>query len=155
MPPPKALGPQQLVDPAPLDRDPSLLVEVGLQAVERPAAEGQAQGLRVGQGRGEDGGPLVGVIGVRAARAGAALQGGEPAVVEPADPGRDGRPGDLQLAGDLADGPAGGGAKDDAGPLDESGRGGSGAGEPFQLTPLVGAQFAERDSGWHGVPPRG
>jgi hypothetical protein len=154
MSPPQALGPQQLVDAAPLDRDALVLVEVDMQAIERPAAKRQVQLLRVGQGRGEDRGPLVGIIGVWAAQAGAVLQGGGPAVVEPADPGRDGRPGDVQFAGDLTDGPAVGGAEDDAGPFDESGRGGSGAGEPFQLAPLFGAQIAERDSGWHGAPPR-
>jgi hypothetical protein len=153
MPPPQALGLQQLVDAAPLDRDPLLLVEVDLQAVERPAAEGQAQGLRVGQRGGKDLGPLIGVIGVRAARAGAVLQGGEAAVVEPADPGRDGGPGDVQLTNDLADGLSAGGGEDDPGPLDEPGRGGPGAGDPLQFTPLVAGERAKGDSGRHGAPP--
>jgi hypothetical protein len=73
MPPPQALGPQQLVDPAPLDRDAYPLVEVVAQPVECPAAEGLSQLLRIGQGRGEDRGPLLGVVGVRSARAGAVL----------------------------------------------------------------------------------
>jgi hypothetical protein len=149
VPPSQALGPEQLVDAAALDPDALLLVEVGLQPVERPAAEGQAQLLGVGQGGGEDGGPPVGVIGGRAAQARSVLQGGEPAVVEPADPGRDGRPRDVQLAGDLADGPAVGGAEHDAGPFDEPGRGGSGTGEPLQFSPLVTGEFAKWDSGWH------
>jgi hypothetical protein len=42
------LGDEDLVDAAPLDRDALLLVEVVLQAVERPGAEGQAESLRVG-----------------------------------------------------------------------------------------------------------
>jgi hypothetical protein len=155
VPPPQALGPQQLVDPAPLDREARLLVKVGLQPIQRPATEGQAQVRRVGQGRGDDRGPLIGVVGVRAARAGAVLQGGEAAVVEPADPGRDGRPGDVQLVGDLADRLPVGRGQEEAGPLDEPGRCGPGAGEPLQFSPLGGGQFAEGDSGWHGVPPRG
>jgi hypothetical protein len=40
MPPPQALGVQPFVDAAALDRDALLLVEVRLQPVERPAAEG-------------------------------------------------------------------------------------------------------------------
>jgi hypothetical protein len=56
---------EDLVDAAPLDRDALLLVEIGLQAVERPAAEGQAQALRAGQRGGEDLGPLLGGVGVR------------------------------------------------------------------------------------------
>jgi hypothetical protein len=131
VPPPQALGPQQLVDAAALDRDALLLVEVVPKAVERPAAVGQAQFLRVGQGRGDDRGPLVRRVGVGAARAGAVVQGGRPAGVEPADPGRDGGPGDVHLVGDHADGLAVGGAEDDAGPLDEPGRGGPGGGEPL------------------------
>jgi hypothetical protein len=155
MPPPQALGLQQLVDAAALDRDALLFVEVGLQPVERPAAEGQAQVLRGGQGRGEDRGPLVGVVGGRAARAGSVLQGGGPAVVEPADPGRDGRPGEVESAGDLTDRLAVGGGQDEAGPLDGPGRGDPGMGELFQFSPLVGGEFTKPDSGWHGGPPYG
>jgi hypothetical protein len=155
MPPPQALGPQQLVDPAPLDRDPPLLIEVVPQPVERPGAERQAQVLRVGQGRGEDRGSLVGVVGVRAARAGAVLQGGQATFIEPVDPGRDGGPGDVQFAGDVGGRSAFGDSQDDPGPLDEPSRCGAGMGEPLEFTPLVGGQFAEGDSGWHGAPPWG
>jgi hypothetical protein len=72
--PAEPLVDQQFVDAAPLDRDGLLLVEVGLEPVERPAAEGQAQLLGVGQRGGDDLGALLGRVGVRAARAGPLLQ---------------------------------------------------------------------------------
>ena len=65
---------EDLADAAPLDRDPLVLVEVVPQAVECPAAEGLAQALRVGQGRGDDLGALLGCVGVRAAGPRAILQ---------------------------------------------------------------------------------
>ena len=74
MPPVQALGDKDLVDAAPLDWDALLLVEVDLQAVERPGAKGPAQVLRVGQGRGDDLGDLLGRIGGRASGAGLVLQ---------------------------------------------------------------------------------
>ena len=49
MPPTQALLQEDLVDPAALDRDVLLVVEVGLQAIQRPAAEGQIQALGVAQ----------------------------------------------------------------------------------------------------------
>jgi hypothetical protein len=153
--PPQALGPQEFVDAAALDHDALLLVEVGLEPVECPGAERQAQGLRIGQCRSDDGGPLVGVIGVRAARAGTVLQGGQPAIVEPADPDRNGRSGDIQLARDVGGRSALGDRQDDLSAFDDSGRGGASMGEPFQLTPLVGRQFAKGNSCWHKVPPCG
>jgi hypothetical protein len=78
-----------------------VLVEVRLEAVERPAAEGQAQGLRVGQGRGEDLGPLLLGIGMRASGTREVFQGGQAAVIEPPDPGRDGGSRDVDLVGDV------------------------------------------------------
>jgi hypothetical protein len=150
VPPPQALGPQQLIDAAAFDRDALLLVEVGLQAVECPATEGQAQSLRISQRRRDNGGALVGVIGVGAARAGAVLQGGQAAVVEPADPGRDGGPGDVQLACDVGRRLALGHSQEDLGAFDESGRGGACVGESLQFAPLIGGQLTEGDSGWHG-----
>jgi hypothetical protein len=48
MTPPQAFGQEDLVDAAALDRDALLLVEVGLQAVQRPATEGQFQALGIG-----------------------------------------------------------------------------------------------------------
>jgi hypothetical protein len=72
---------EDLVDAAALDRDPLLLVEVGLQPIERPAAEGQAQVLRGGQRGGDDLGALLGGVGVRPARAGAIAEAGEALLV--------------------------------------------------------------------------
>src|SRR5262249_18741528 len=100
--PAEALVDQEFVDPAPLDRDPLLLIEVSLQAVERPAAEGQAELLRVGQGGGDHLGALLGGVGVRPAATGTLLQPPQALLVEPADPGIDGRPGAAQARGDLA-----------------------------------------------------
>lgn len=123
MPPPQALGDQDLVDATPLDRDALLLVEVGLQAVERPGAEGQSQPLRVGQRRGDDRGPLLGGIGRWAAGPRAILQAGEPPLVEAMDPRIDGGAREAQVPGDLAGSSPGGDGQEDPGPLDESGLG--------------------------------
>ena len=97
---------KDLADAAPLDRDPLLLVEVVAQPVERPAGEGQAQGLGVGQCRGDHLGPLVLGVGARASGAGEVFEGGQPAIVEPSDPGRDGGPRDVQVqfVGDVTGG---------------------------------------------------
>ena len=123
MSPPQALGREQLVDAAPLDRDALLLVEVVPQAIQRPAAEGQAQLLRVGQRRGDDLGALVSGIGVGPARAGPVAQPGEASVVEAMDPGIDRGAGDAEVAGDLGRAPALGDGQEDPSPLDEPGLG--------------------------------
>jgi hypothetical protein len=146
VPPPQTLAGQQLVDPAPPHRDALLLVEVGLEPVERPGAEGQAQFLRVGQGRGDNGGTLLGPIGGRAARTGEVLERRQAPVIEAADPGRDGGPRDARLVGDLADSPAVGGPEEDRGPLDEVGGRGPGPGDPLQLGSLRRGQLTEGDS---------
>jgi hypothetical protein len=72
---------KDFVDPAPLDRDALLLVEVGLQTVQRPAAKGQPQALRVGQGRGDDLGALLGRIGRGTPGPGLVLQSAESLVI--------------------------------------------------------------------------
>ena len=79
------------------------------------------QGLGIGQRRGDDLGPLLLGVGVRTSGAGQVLQGGPPAVVESADPGRDGGPRDVQLLGDLTDPTALGGGQDDPGAFRPSG----------------------------------
>ena len=89
MPPLQPLIDEDLADAAPLDRDALPLVEVISQAVERPAAEGQAQALRVGQRRGDDLGALLGRVGGRAPGPGPIFQATEPPVVEASDPGVD------------------------------------------------------------------
>jgi hypothetical protein len=92
LPPSEALGDEDLVDAAPLDRDLPVFVEVALEAVERPASEGEAQLLRVGQRDGDDLGPLLGGVGVRASGATPLLQSLDASLIEPADPGIDGGP---------------------------------------------------------------
>jgi hypothetical protein len=123
MPPPQALGDQDLVDATPLDRDALVLVEVGLQAVERPGAEGQSQLLRVGQGCGEDRRPLLGGIGRRAPGPPTILQAGEPPLVEAVDPGVDGGAREAQVPGDLAGSSPVGDGQEDPSPLDVAGLG--------------------------------
>ena len=159
MAPPQALGLQKLVDPTAFDRDPLLLVEVVLEPVERPGAEGEAQFLRVGQGRGDDLGPLLGGVGRRPAGAGAFLEPGEALVVETADPGIDGGPRAAQLGGDGGGRPAvGGGGLDDAGAFDQADRGGARAEQFGDGLLLLGGHRAEGDAGGHGgasweIPP--
>jgi hypothetical protein len=66
MPPLQPLVHQDLANAAAFDRDPLLLVEVDAEAVQGPAAEGQAQALGVGQRGCDHFGPLLGGVGVRA-----------------------------------------------------------------------------------------
>jgi hypothetical protein len=153
MPPPQALIHEDLVAAAALDRDALLLVEVGLQAVECPAAEGQAQVLRGGQRRGDDLGPLLGGVGRRPAGAGAFLQPGEALLVEAADPGIGGRAGATERRGDGGGGSALGSRLDDPGALDEADRGGAGAEQLSDGLLLLGGHRTEGDSGGHGTPP--
>ncbi len=124
MPPTQALLQEDLVDPAALDRDVLLVVEVGLQAIQRPAAEGQAQALGVGQGSGDDLGPLLGGVGVRPARAGAVVEAAQPLLVEAMDPDVDRGPRDAEVLGDLAGPSSVGEGQEDPGPLDEANLGG-------------------------------
>jgi hypothetical protein len=150
VPPPQALGHEDLVDPAPLDRNLLPLVEVSLESVERPGAEGQAESLGVGQRRGDDFGALLGGIGVRPAGAGSLFQAAQSLVVEPADPGVDGGSRAALGRGDGGGFLPTGGGLDDAGPLDESSRGGAGAGQGVQGVLLVSGQGAECDRCRHG-----
>jgi hypothetical protein len=150
--PPQALLQKEFVDAAALDRDPFLLVEVGLQTIKRPAAEGQSQVLRGRQRGGDDLGTLLGRVGVRPARSGAIIETGEALLVEAMDPGVDVPPTDVHLLGDGTGAlPCGGGQKD-PGTLDEAGRCGPGVGQLLAGMTLLGGQGAERDlvSGWHG-----
>jgi hypothetical protein len=123
MAPPQAFGQENLVDAAALDADSLLLVEVGLQAVRRPATEGQTQALRIGQRGGDDLGASLSGIGRRPPVPRVILQSVESLIVEAVDPGVGRRPRDAQVLGDLAravpisDGP------EDLSPLDEAGLG--------------------------------
>jgi hypothetical protein len=126
-----------------------------LEAIERPAAEGQAQGPGIGQGRGDDLGALLGGVGRGPAAAAPVIQAGEAVRVEAMDPGVDRRPRDADLAGDLAGrGPVGGG-QEEPGPLDQADGGGAGMGEFLQGRALLGAELAERDlfGDQHGCKP--
>jgi hypothetical protein len=147
MPPPQAFGQEDLVDAAPLDRDALLLVEVGLQAVQRPGAERQAQVLRVGQGGGDDLGALLGRVSRRPPGPRLILQAVEPPLVEAMDPGVDRRARDAEVLGDLAGPSPVGEGQEDVGPLDEAGLGCSRRGDVFEGLTLPRSQFAECDSG--------
>jgi len=147
------LGDEDLIDAAPLDRDVLLLVEVGLQPVEGPRAERQAESLRVGQRRGDDLGDLLGRVGRRASGAGLILQSVRPLGVEPLDPGIYGGPGDAGSPGCRGGAEAVGDSEDDLGPLDESSLGRARAGQGFDGLALLGRQDAEGEFGRHGAPP--
>jgi hypothetical protein len=138
---------EDLADAAPLHRDALLLVQVGTQAVECPAPEGQVQALRVSQCRGDDLGALLGGVGVRPAGAGPILQSVEAPLVEAMDPGVDRRARDAQLLGDLAGPTSVGDGRKDLGPLGESGLCGPRVSQLLEGASLLGSEFAERDLG--------
>jgi hypothetical protein len=121
MAPLQPLVDEELADAAASDADALLLVEVGAQPVQRPAAEGQAQALRGGQGRGDDLGALLGGVGVRTPGPGPIPQAAEPPLVEAMDPGVDGGPRDAEVLGDLTGRSPVGTGQEDPCPLDESG----------------------------------
>jgi hypothetical protein len=114
---------EDLADAAPLDRDPLVLIEVVSQSVERPTGEGEIEAFRVGQRGGDDLGPLLGRVGVRAAGPRSILQPRQPPVVEAMDPGVDRRPRDAADLGDPAGGLPVGEGEQDPGALNESGLG--------------------------------
>jgi hypothetical protein len=142
---------EDLADAAPLDRDAFLLVEVGAQAVQRPAAEGEVQPLRVGQRRGEHFGALLGGVGVRSAGAGPILEAAEAPLIEAMDPGVDRGAREAQPLGDLAGPMPVGEGQEDLGALHESGLCGPRVGQLLEGGSLLGGELAERDFGWiHG-----
>jgi hypothetical protein len=147
MPPLQTLVHGDLADAAPLDRDPLLLVQVIAQAVQRPAPEGQAQALRIGQRRGDDLGALLGGVGVRPAGARPILEPLESPLVEAAGPGVDGGTADAQVAGDLAGSMPVGDGEQDPGALDESGLGRARRRKWFEALAFLGSESAERDFG--------
>jgi hypothetical protein len=153
--PPQALSDQDLVDPAPLDGDAPVLVEVRLQPVERPATEVQPQVLRGGQCGGDDLGHLLGRVGRRAALAGPVAQAGEALVVEAMEPLIELIAAHADTPGDGAGPLARGEAFDDLGPLDQPGLVGARAGESGDGLTLLGRQLTETDLGTHGAPPAG
>jgi hypothetical protein len=147
MPPLQPLIDEDLADAAPLDRDALVLVEVGPQAVQRPAAEGQVQPLRVGQRRGDDLGALLGGVGVRPAGAVPILEAVEAPLVEAPDPGVDGGSADAQVAGDLAGASPVGDSGQDAGALDEARLGRARGRELFEGLTFLGGEWTQHDFG--------
>jgi hypothetical protein len=123
MPPLQPLVHEDLADAAPLDRDALLLIEVVAQAIQRPAAEGLSQALRVGQRRGDDLGALLGGVGVRPARPRMIVETGQAPVVEAMDPGVDGGSRDAQVPGHLSGASSVGEGQEDPSPLHGSGLG--------------------------------
>jgi hypothetical protein len=95
-----------------------VLVEVGLQPVEGPAAEVEPQALRVGQGGGEDLGDLLGGVSRRPALAGPVAQADEALGVEAMEPLVELVAAEADALGDPAGGLAVGEALDEPGPLD-------------------------------------
>jgi hypothetical protein len=138
---------EDLADATPLDRDALLLVEVGPQAVQRPAAEGQAQALRVGQRGGDHFGALLGRIGVRTPGARPIPQPEEALLIEAMDPGVDRGARQPQVLGDLAGPPSLGDGQQELGPLDEAGLRGPRVSQLFESVSFLGGQLAERDFG--------
>jgi hypothetical protein len=127
-----------------------VLVEVGLEPIERPGGEGQAQTPGVGHRGGEDLGDLLRGIGGRASGAGLVLQAVGPLEVEPRDPAVDGGPRDAQVACELGGALAPCGGQDNLGALDGAGRCGAGVGQRLDLLAFLGRQGSERDSFRHG-----
>jgi hypothetical protein len=123
--PAEAFRQEDLVDPAPPDRDRLVLVEVSLKSVERPAGEGEPERQGVGHRCGEDLGDLFGRVGGRPPGTGLVGEGRGPLGVEAGDPGVDRGPRDAEVAGDVRGPPSAGGGKDDPGALDHAGFGGA------------------------------
>jgi hypothetical protein len=114
-----------------------VLIEVRLEPIQRPGSEGQTERLGVGQGGGEDLGDLLGRVGGRPPRSGLIGQGGGPLGVEPLDPGVDRGARDAEVACDGRGPSALGGGQDDPGALDQAGLDDAGAGEIFDVLPLL------------------
>jgi hypothetical protein len=147
MPPPQAFGQENLVDAAAFDRNALLLVEVSLQAIERPASKGQPQALGVRQRRGDDLGALLGRVGGRTSGPRLILQALEPLLVEAMNPEVDRGPREAQVLGDLAGASSLGDGQEELRPFDEPGLGGAGRCELFKSLAFLERQFAKCDSG--------
>jgi hypothetical protein len=123
MSPPQTFSQENLVDAAAFDRNALLLVEVSLQAIERPASKGQVQALGVRQRRGDDLGALLGRVGRRTSGPGLILQSMEPLFIEAMDPGVDRGPRNAQVLGHLAGASPRGDGQEELCALDEAGLG--------------------------------
>jgi hypothetical protein len=138
---------EDLADAASLDRDPLALVEVVPQAVERPAAEGEAEAVRFGQGGGDDLGPLLGSIGLRAPGPWPILEPAESPVIEAVDPCVDSGLADAQVAGDLAGASPISDGKQDPGPLDEASLSRARGRPLFEDLAFLGGELSQRHFG--------
>jgi hypothetical protein len=136
--PAQPFGQEDLVNATPSDGDLLLLVEIGLEPVERPGPKRLAQRLRVGHGRSEYLGNLLRRISNRPPRAGLVEESRGPLGVEPAEPGVDGGPGNAQFPGDLRGIVPLRGQVNDASALDESGFSGTGNCEALDSSALLG-----------------
>ena len=150
--PAQALGEEDLVDPAALDRDPRVLGEMDGQPIQRPRRERQAQGLGIAQRGSDHGGHLLGRVGWRPARAGPILEPAEALGVEAMDPATHGLGAETELLGDARHVLALAGMPDDAGALDLSGGCGARVGQPLDGCLLFVRQITQSQPS-HGPPP--
>lgn len=120
-----------------------MLVEVGLQAIERPGAERQAERFRVGHRGGEDLGDLLWWVGGGSPRARLVEQPGGSLGVEALDPGVYGGTGDAEFPGDRRRARTLSRGHDDAGPLDGAGLGSPRVGERLDRLTFLGCQLTK------------
>ncbi len=147
MPPPQTFSQEDLVDAAALHRDLLLLVEVGLQAIERPGAKRQAEILGGGQGGGDDRGAVLGRVSRGAPGPRLILEAVDPLVVPAMDPGVDRGPRDAEVLSDLAGPSPVGDGQEDLSPFDKTGLGGARRRQLLEGLAFLRSKFAERDFG--------
>jgi hypothetical protein len=150
--PAQALGQEDLVDPAALDRNPLPLVEIGGQPVQRPRGERQIQRLGIGERGGDHGGDLLGRIGRRPAGAASVRQAVKASGPEAVDPDAHGMGGKAKLRGDARDVFAPASVPDDAGPLDLPGGCRTRMGQPLDRRLLRIRQRTQSQLS-HGLSP--
>ena len=141
--PTQALGEENLVDPAALDRDPLVLVQVSRQTVQSPRCERQVQRLGVGERGGEHRGDLLGRIGRRPAATGPILEAAEALGIEPMDPATHHLGPEKELVGNLRYVMALTGAPDDPGALDPPRGRGARMGQSFYRGALLVRQITQ------------
>jgi hypothetical protein len=130
-----------------------VLVEVGLEPVERPAGVGPAEVPGVGQRRRDHDGDLLGGVGRGPPLAGPVAEAVEALGVEAVQPLVDLVAAQTDRRGDGGGPLAAGQGVDGADALDQPDLVGAGAHELCDGLPLLGRQLAESDLGSHGAPP--
>jgi hypothetical protein len=152
MTPLQPLVQEDLIDAAPLDRDSFLLVEIGLQAVEGPTTKRQTEGLGIGQGRGDYFRTPLGGVGLRAARAGAIVEAGQPLLVETMNPVVNSFSADMEVGRDGTGALSLCSSAENSGARDESSRCRPGLSQLLKDALLLGGQSAQGDlgDGGHG-----